>query len=147
MRQGTERPVGESVRRVRPGSLGGEQRVTGPFRPIETGQPGEPLAGFSLSDAIASTFPTNQFQNSPTRTESILNTLRNLHRQPAYLLVNKVTDVGEDSLTQFYSQQPRTDWGSRLMFKPLKSGSGQIRLLPKQSHQCLTIGLVLVVTG
>jgi hypothetical protein len=48
-------------------------------------------------------------------------------------LVNKVSDLREDGITQLYAQQPRTERATQAQFKGLEDGSRQIRLLPE--HQ------------
>jgi len=62
-------------------------------------------------------------------------------------LVDKIADIREDSLAQFYAQQSRTKRGAEVLFKTLKDGVGQVRLPAKQAQQRRAVGWPLIVSG
>jgi len=80
-----------------------------------------------------------RLQNTPDRAGE-------LKRPPDYLLVHKVADVGKDALTQFHAQQPCTDGGAQLTFKPFEGGSRPVRPNPTDS-ETQQIPVVLDIPG
>jgi len=62
-------------------------------------------------------------------------------------LVDKIADVGEDSLTQVHTQQSRVERAAKLGLKTFEDVTWKIGLLPKQAQQHRAIHCALVVTG
>src|ERR1700735_1382771 len=65
----------------------------------------------------------------------------------AQRLVDKVADVGEETLAQFHTQQSRVERDAELRLKNFEDVTREVGLLPKQAQQRRAIHWAFVVTG